>query len=82
MKRSATRSVVVSVKVPRELKEKMDAYASVVNWAEEIRGWIARRVEELERAKAVEEALKMLNLVAPAPRGTARLLVREDRDSH
>lgn len=76
------RSAVVSVKVPRELKEKMEAYASVVDWAEEIRGWIARRVEELERVRAVEEAVKILEGVAPAPQGAAEALVREDRDRH
>ncbi|MEM2790399.1 MAG: hypothetical protein QXF69_04605 [Thermofilaceae archaeon] len=29
-----SRTAVVSVKVPREMKEKMEGYAGVVNWAE------------------------------------------------
>ncbi|MEM2186357.1 MAG: hypothetical protein QXT37_05260 [Thermofilaceae archaeon] len=70
------------MKVPREMKEKMEGYAGVVNWVEGIRKWIAQRVEELERVRAVEEAVRLLENIAHASRGTARLLVRENRDSH
>lgn len=47
-----------------------------------VRKWIAQRVEELERVRAVEEAVRLLENIAHASRGTARLLVRENRDSH
>jgi len=65
------------------MKEKMEGYAGVVNWAEGSgKKWIAQRVEELERVRAVEEAVRLLENIAHASRGTARLLVRENRDSH
>jgi len=73
---------VVSVKVPRWVREKMKAYGEVVDWPEEIRRLIVLKIEETERIRAVEEAVKLLETVTPAPRGTAQTLVREDRDSH
>lgn len=73
---------VVSVKVPKQIKEKMRKYGGRVNWPEEIRKFLSSRIEELERREAVEEAVKLLEAVAPAPEGTAGKLVRKDRESH
>jgi len=72
----------VSVKVPSWVREKMKAYSERVQWPEEIRRMLVSRIEELERAKAVEEATRLLDSMPPAPKGTARKLVSEDRDSH
>jgi|FaiFalFF_MnMetaG_3_1042247.scaffolds.fasta_scaffold00965_3 hypothetical protein len=73
---------VVSVKVPRWVKEKMREYGNMVNWPEEIRRGIIAKLEELERRRAVEDAIEILKEVRPAAEGTAVRLVREDRDSH
>ncbi len=73
---------VVSVKVPQWVKEKMREYKGLVNWPEEIRKAILVKLEELERRKAVEEAVELLEKVKPARKGTALKLVKEDRDSH
>ena len=73
---------VVSVKIPKRVKEKMKEYGDVVNWPEEIRGSIIAKIEEVERSRALEEAIKLLEGIPSTPRGTARSLVREDRDSH
>ncbi len=73
---------VVSVKVPKWVKEKMKAYGEVVEWPEEIRRLIIAKIEELERIRAVEKAIKLLEQIPPAPKGTAKALVREDRDRH
>jgi len=73
---------VVSVKVPRWLKEKMDKYRERVNWPEELRKLLIAKVEELERLEALQEALKILEKTPFFPKGTASALVREDRDSH
>ena len=72
---------VVSVKVPKAIKEKMKKYGSV-NWPEEIRRAIMAKIEEVERIQAVEEAIKLLEAIPPAPSGAAEALVREDRDSN
>lgn len=73
---------VVSVKVPEWVREKMKAYGEAVNWPEEIRRSIIAKIEELERIRAVEEAVNLLEAIPPAPKGTAEDLVRKDRDSH
>lgn len=73
---------VVSVKVPKWVREKMKAYGEAVEWPEEIRRLIITKIEELERIRAVEKAIKLLDAIPPAPKGTAEALVREDRDRH
>jgi len=73
---------VVSVKVPQWVREKMKAYDEVVEWPEEIRRLIIAKIEELERIRGVENAIRLLEAVPPAPKGTAEDLVREDRDRH
>ena len=73
---------VVSVKVPKWVREKMKVYGEVVEWPEEIRKLIIAKIEELERIRAVEKAIKLLEAIPPAPKGTAEALVREDRDRH
>jgi len=73
---------VVSVKVPRWVKEKMKAYSDLVNWPDEIRRMLISKIEEMERVRAVEEAVNLLARLPSAPKGTAVKLVREDRDSN
>ncbi|MGQ4891282.1 MAG: hypothetical protein ACP6IP_02220 [Candidatus Njordarchaeia archaeon] len=73
---------VVSVRVPPELKRKMDKLKSQVNWSREIREFIRRKIEEFEKKKAVDEAIELIKTLPTAPSGTAEKLVREDRDSH
>jgi len=73
---------VVSVKVPKWVREKMKAYGDVVEWPEEIRRLIITKIEEIERVNAVERAIKLLEQIPLTPKGTAEELVREDRDRH
>ena len=75
-------SVVISVRVPRRLKEEMDRLSSYVNWSEEIRRFLEERVRELRRKHVLEEARRVIERLPEAPRGTAAGYVREDRDSH
>ena len=60
----------------------MREYSEVVEWPEEIRRLIIAKIEELKRIRAVEEAVKLLEQISPAPKGTAGNLVREDRERH
>jgi len=73
---------VVSIKVPEWVKEKMKMLSGTVNWPEEIRKFIIAKINEVERVKAVERTIKILEKVPPTESGTAKRLVREDRDSH
>ncbi len=73
---------VVSVKVSKELKSRMEEYRELVDWPSEIREFIKKRIRELERQRAVEEAAKILEKVKPSPPGTAAKLVRMDREGY
>ncbi len=75
-------SVVISVRIPRRLKEKMDSLSDMVNWSEEIREFLEKRVEELRKRKVLEEVRRVIEQLPETPKGTAARYVREDRDSH
>ena len=75
-------SVTISFRVPKELKKKMDELRGTINWSEELRRYLERRIREYEQSKAIEELEKVIESLPPLPRGTAVGYVREDRDSH
>ncbi|MEM1611337.1 MAG: hypothetical protein QXQ57_06800 [Sulfolobales archaeon] len=75
-------SVVVSIRVPRKLKEQMDMLKDYVNWSEEIRRFLEKRVEELRRRRVLEEVRKVIEQLPEVPRGVVTQYVREDRDSN
>jgi len=71
---------VVTVRVPDELKVKMKELD--INWSEEIREFIRRRIDEEERRRKINEALEILKRTpVSVERGFAAKSVREDRDS-
>ena len=71
---------VITIRIPRELKEKMRKIN--INWSEEIRKFIARRIDEEVRRKQIEEAIAMLKVTGSVEKGFAEKSVREDCDSH
>ncbi len=73
---------VVSFKVSKELKEKMDRFGDRVNWGEELRKFVKSKIRELEaeeNLRVVVEELKRCRWSTPI--GFAASLVREDRGS-
>ena len=72
---------VISVRIPRELKEKMDSLKGVVNWSEEIRRFIERRIREVEQERAIEELEELIRKLPVMPKDYIVRYVREDRDS-
>jgi len=74
---------VVSIRIKKELKEKMLKYKDQVNWAEEIRRFIEKRIEELEAEENIHKIIKALERASwSLPEGYSARCVREDRDSH
>jgi len=73
-------SVMVSFRVSKELK-KMDELRGLVNWSDEARGFIERRVKEYEQLRAVEELKELVKSIPVSPKGSVTEYVREDRDS-
>ncbi|MEM4554095.1 MAG: CopG family transcriptional regulator [Ignisphaera sp.] len=73
---------VFSVKIRKEVKEKMEKYRDRVNWAEEIRKYIEEILRKLEAQENFEKILKELEKARwGTPKGFAVSSVREDRDS-
>jgi len=75
-------SEVVSFKVPREVKLKMKKLEKYVNWSEELRKFLIKRVEELEREVNFREVLEKLKNTGSVEEGFSVESVREDRDSY
>jgi hypothetical protein len=70
---------VITVRIPRELKEAIEKLD--VNWSEEIRRFIARRVDEELRRRKLEDAITVLRETEGVERGFAGKAVRKDRNS-
>ncbi|RLE56021.1 MAG: hypothetical protein DRJ40_06325 [Thermoprotei archaeon] len=75
-------STVISFRIPRDLKKKMEALKDKVNWSEEIRKFIEEKVREVERKEALKRIEELLKNIPTKPRGAISSIVREDRDSH
>ena len=75
-------SVVISIRLPKKLKEKMDSLRDKVNWSDEIRRFLEKRVMEYHRKKVIEEIHKTIEKFPESKVGTATRYVREDRDSN
>ena len=75
-------SEVVSFKVPREVKLKMKKLEKYVNWSEELRKFLIKRVEELEREVNFREVLEKLKNTGSVEESFSVKSVREDRDSY
>ena len=75
-------SEVVSFKVPREVKLKMKKLEKYVNWSEELRKFLIKRVEELEREVNFREVLEKLKNTGSVEEGFSVESMREDRDSY
>ncbi|MEM4788786.1 MAG: CopG family transcriptional regulator [Ignisphaera sp.] len=73
---------VFSVKIRKEVKEKMEKYRDSVNWAEEIRRYIEEILRKLEAQENFEKILKELEKARwGTPKGFVVSSVKEDRDS-
>ena len=72
---------VISIRVAEELKREMDKLRGEVNWSEEIRKFIKRRIEEYRKKEIFDELVEYIKTLPEAPKGIAHELVRESRDS-
>ena len=75
-------SSTVSFKVPTELKEKMRKYEQRIKWSKELREFVRRKIQEIEKEEALEIARNIISQTKGVPDGFSAKAVREDRDSH
>lgn len=71
-------SVTLTIRISRELKERMSRFG--INWSEEIRRFLERRVAQLEALQLLEEVER--RAVNRRVRFDSAKLIREDRWSH
>lgn len=75
-------SSIISIRVPSEIKREMDKLKGEINWSEEIREFIKKKIEEYKKKNALQEVVTFIQTLPTAPKGTAQKLLRENRDSH
>jgi hypothetical protein len=75
-------STVLSIRISKDVKRRMDKLRDVVDWNDEIKRFLEARVDELYRRKIIEEVRGVVELLPEMPRGSVTKYVREDRDSH
>ncbi len=56
-------SSVVSFKVRREIKEKMERFRDRINWAEELRRFVEERIRELEAKENIRHVIEELEKI-------------------
>lgn len=72
----------LSVRLPDQLKKSMEELRGQVNWNEEIRQFIRRKIGEERKRILLNELEARIMQLPKAPSGTASRMVREDRDRH
>jgi len=74
-------STVLSIRIPKKLREEMEELKDITDWRSEIVAFIEERIRTYKRLRALQEIDKILEGLPETPRGLAAKLVREDRDS-
>jgi len=75
-------SEVISFKVSKDLKRKMEMYRGRVNRTEELRKFVEEEIDELEAYENFQRVLEELEKASwSVPKGFSQRSVREDRDS-
>ena len=77
-------SETISFKVPKNIKAEFDKLKNEVNWSEELRNYIIKRINYIKKEKALKEIINDLEKIGPAnvPKDFSIKSVREDRDSY
>jgi len=69
---------VISIRVPEKLKREMERLRDEVNWSEEIREFIKRRIEEYRNKEIFDELVEYIKTLPEAPEGIAHELVKRE----
>jgi len=73
---------VISIRVPEETRSEMKKLRRVINWNQEIRAFIQKRVDDKKKDDILASVTERLKKNPALPSGSAAQLVRADRDSH
>ena len=73
---------VISIRVPEETRSEMKKLRRFINWNQEIRDFIKKRVDDKKKDDVLTSVTERLKKNPVLPSGSAAQLVRADRDSH
>ncbi len=71
-------TTVIGVRVPKWVKEELERLG--INYAEEVRKYLIRRVREERAKRLISEVLEFRRRISPIKGNLAAEFVREDRD--
>ncbi|HLF06537.1 MAG TPA: hypothetical protein VI893_05095 [Thermoplasmata archaeon] len=74
-------SEMVTLRIPPDKKRMMEQLGPDLNWSEELRKLLDKRLRQLAREKARSLSEEAMRGLPPVPRGTSARLIREDRDA-
>jgi len=73
---------VISIRVPEETRSEMKKLRRFINWNQEIRAFIQKRIDDKKKDDVLASVTERLRKNPALPSGSAAQLVRTDRDSH
>jgi hypothetical protein len=73
---------VISIRVSEETWSEMKKLRRFINWNQEIRAFIQKRVDDKKKDDVLTSVTELLKKNPALPSGSAAQLVRSDRDGH
>jgi hypothetical protein len=73
---------VISIRIPEQTRSEMMKLRGFINWNQEIRDFIQKRVDDKKKDDVLASVTERLKKNPVLPSGSAAQLVRTDRDSH
>lgn len=73
---------VISIRVPEQTRSEMKKLRPFINWNQEIRDFIQKRVDDKKKDDVLASVTERLKKNPALPSGSAARFVRTDRDSH
>ena len=73
---------VISIRIPEQTRSEMKKLRRYINWNQEIRDFIKKRIDDKKKDDILASVTELLNKIPALPSGSAAQLVRADRDRH
>ena len=73
---------IISIRVSEETRCEMKKLRRFINWNQEIRAFIQKRVDDKKKDDVLTSVTELLKKNPTLPSGSAAQLVRTDRDRH
>lgn len=75
-------NTVFSIRVPEQTRSEMKKFREFINWNQEIRDFIQKRVEDQKKDDVLAMVTELLKKNPGLPSGSAAQFVRSDRDRY